>query len=582
MNSILILLCGMAVVMGGILLLRMHAFLALILGALTVAALTPKETLFESELGTAGIPVVSKEIMPSGNGIPTFKLKLETEGHIEGRAISGDYAFYRRSSESGHWRYQGTGVLSEPGDEQEAETGQLSEYTFGQLQPLDSAATIHIEPGDLLVSQATVEAATIAANEPLGDRIATGFGKTCLSIGILIAMAAIVGECLLKSGAAQRIVVSSRRAFGEEHTPRAFLVSGFIVGIPVFFDTVFLLLMPLAKALHLQTGKNYLLYILSIVAGGTMAHSLVPPTPGPLLVASELGVSIGAMIIGGTIVGSIAALGGYLYAAWANRRWVIPLRDTAHSSNAEIEAMANTDESTLPSLWLSLAPILLPVFFIGGYTVFEYFYEGVPVEAQPAWVQATWPVLAVLGHKNIAMIVAVAVGIFTLAWHSRASRREITETVQTALVGGAVIVLITGAGGAFGMALKQTNIAGTIQEMVPPAQAGTALLFVAFFVTAVIRVAQGSATVAMITAVGIVGPLATTMDLPYHTLYLALAVGCGSKPLPWMNDSGFWVIGRMSGMTEAEMLKSVTVMMTIMGVVGMAATVLGAWLVPLV
>ena len=581
MGSIPILLCGMAVVMGGILWLRMHAFLALILGALTVAALTPKETLFESELLPAGVRVVSREVVPTGNGIPASTLRLQTET-AQGVA-AGEFAFFRPDAVTGRWREMGFGHLSLQVEQESGPDNARGAYVFAQLQsksgPVDQ---VFVQPGDLLVSAAQVKAATAAANKPLGDRIAAGFGKTCLEIGILIAMASIVGECLLKSGAAQRVVVSTRRAFGEARTPWAFLVSGFVVGIPVFFDTVFLLLMPLGKAMRMQTGKNYLLYILSIVAGGTMAQSLVPPTPGPLLVASELGVSVGAMIIGGMIVGAIASLGGYAYAVWANRRWEIPLRDTTHSSNAEIEAMATQDESTLPPLWLSLAPILLPVLLIAGLTVVDYFCEGVPANELSGWASALWSVLKVLGHKNIALIVAAAMGLFTLAWHNRASRQEITNTVQAALAGGAVIVLITGAGGAFGMALKQTNIAGVIQELAPPAQAGTALLFVAFFVTAIIRVAQGSATVAMITAVGIVAPLATTMTLPYHPLYLALAVGCGSKPLPWMNDSGFWVIGRMSGMTEGEMLKSVTVLMTIMGIVGMAATLLGAWFVPLV
>ena len=409
MGSIPILLCGMTVVMGGILWLRMHAFLALILGALTVAALTPKETLFESELVPNGIPVISQRIVGFDTNPNANLIQIEIPKDRENKIPPGEYTFYRRMAEDGSWTQKGSLQLMSEGTHLEEGKAIPNVYVFQNIDLFGLAKPVEV--GDLLVSKATVKAATHAANKPLGDRIAAGFGKTCLDIGILIAMAAIVGECLLKSGAAQRVVVSTRRAFGEKHTPWAFLVSGFVVAIPVFFDTVFLLLMPLAKALRMQTGKNYLLYILSIVAGGTMAHSLVPPTPGPLLVASELGVSVGAMIIGGTIVGSIAALGGFAYALWANRRWDIPLRNTAHSSNAEIEAMAAIDENTLPPLWLSLSPILLPVFFIAGLTVLDYFYGTVPTDAQPAWVKALWPVLAVLGHKNIALIVAAAVAL---------------------------------------------------------------------------------------------------------------------------------------------------------------------------
>jgi len=583
MGSIPILLCGMAVVMGGILLLRMHAFLALILGSLVVAALTPSESIFESEMMPQGIPVVARQVVPTGNGIATSTLQFETEGSERRDVKPGEYNYYRLDPATSHWQYLGLGVLGLRAIDGDPLARNEPVYEFAQLEtkytPTDN---VFIQPGDMLVSSAAAKAAMSVANKSLGDRIAAGFGKTCLDIGLLIAFASIVGECLLNSGAAQRIVVSTRRAFGEARTPWAFLVSGFIVGIPVFFDTVFLLLMPLGKAMRMRTGKNYLLYIMAIVAGGTMSHSLVPPTPGPLLVASELGVSIGAMIMGGMVVGFIASLAGYAYAVWANKRWDIPLRDSVHTSPEELAALSRDDTSNLPPLWISLAPIFLPVIFIAGQTMLEYYYESMPLDTQPGWVRVLWPAMNVLGHKNIALVVAAAVGLLTMAWYKRASRQEMTDTVQAALSGGAVIILITAAGGSFGMSLKQTNIAGVIQEMVPPAQAGTALLFIAFFVTAVIRVAQGSATVAMITAVGIVGPLATTMNLPYHPLYLALAVGCGSKPLPWMNDSGFWVIGRMSGMTEAEMLKSVTVMMTIMGIVGMAATLLGAWLIPLV
>ena len=147
---------------------------------------------------------------------------------------------------------------------------------------------------------------------------------------------------------------------------------------------------------------------------------------------------------------------------------------------------------------------------------------------------------------------------------------------------GGVIILITAAGGAFGHVLRQSGIAEAIQHRFPGTQDGTTLLFLAFAITAIVRFAQGSATVAMITSVGIVGPIAAGLSLGYHPIYLALAIGCGSKPLPWMNDSGFWVVGRMSGMTEAETLKTYSVTLTLMGIVGFLVTLAGATWWPLV
>ncbi|MHC4510628.1 MAG: GntP family permease, partial [Planctomycetota bacterium] len=155
-----------------------------------------------------------------------------------------------------------------------------------------------------------------------------------MKIGILIAMASIIGKCLLESGAAERIIRTALKWFGESRAPLAFLSSGFLLAIPVFFDTVFYLMIPLAKAMGMRTRRNYGLYIMAIVAGGTMAHSLVPPTPGPLFVAGELSVSLGLMILGGIFIGLFTISSGYVYALWANRRWPIPLRDSADISTA--------------------------------------------------------------------------------------------------------------------------------------------------------------------------------------------------------------------------------------------------------
>jgi GntP family gluconate:H+ symporter len=159
-------------------------------------------------------------------------------------------------------------------------------------------------------------------------------------------------------------------------------------------------------------------------------------------------------------------------------------------------------------------------------------------------------------------------------------RKKIGTFVQSALSSAGVIILITAAGGAFGGVLQQTGIGHRIQEMASAHQ--LAVLPLAFVVTAVVRTAQGSATVAMITAVGILGGFADASQLGFHPLYLALVIGCGSKPVPWMNDSGFWLICKMTGMTEGETLRSSSAMMTIMGLVGLVFIMIFARLLPLV
>jgi len=217
----------------------------------------------------------------------------------------------------------------------------------------------------------TANETTDLVDSSVGERVAQGFGRTCTKIGILIAMASIIGKFLLESGSAERIVRSLIKWLGEKHASHAFLSSGFLLGMPVFFDTVFYLMMPLGKAMGIRVSRNYGLYIMAIVAGATMTHSLVPPTPGPLFVAGELSVNIGLMMIGGIIVGIFTVSAGYLYALWANRKWPVPVRDTADTSVADLKSMTEKDEATLPPFWLSMLPIILPVLLIAGSTFFN-------------------------------------------------------------------------------------------------------------------------------------------------------------------------------------------------------------------
>jgi GntP family gluconate:H+ symporter len=422
---------------------------------------------------------------------------------------------------------------------------------------------------DLVIEPAKDAAARKSAEQTAGERLAEGFGKTAASVGILIAMAAVVGQCLLESGAAERIIVTTRRWLGDSRTPLAFVIGGFVLTIPCFFETVFYLMIPLGKIMRARTGKDYTLYVMSIIAGGTMAHSLVPPTPGPLSAARELDVSLGLMMLGGVCVGLPAAMVGLAYARWANRRWDIPLRESAGLSPAELEAAANRDESSLPPLWVSFIPILLPILLIGCGTVLDSMKTHGPLIH----------FLQTVGDKNVALILTATVGLLMVAWKPE-TRAKIRGAVQHAISGSATMILIIAAGGAFGAVLRQTDIAASLRDSLPMAK--LSLLPLAFAITVLIRTAQGSATVAMITTAGIVSPIAAAGGLGFHPVYLALAVGCGSKPIMWMNDSGFWIISRMSGMTETETLKTATVMMGIMALVGLGVVVLGAWLIPMV
>jgi GntP family gluconate:H+ symporter len=408
-------------------------------------------------------------------------------------------------------------------------------------------------------------------DQPVGERIAVAFGNTASKIGILIAMASIIGIGLLRSGAADRIVRGALQLFGEKRAPAAFLSSGFTLGIPVFFDTVFYLMVPLSKAMTLRTKKDYLFYLTAVVAGASMAHSLVPPTPGPLFVAAEMGIDIGVMMFGGLVVGLFTIIAGYSYAAWANKKWTIPLRDSGDVSISELEELSKKENHHLPALWLSLMPIILPFILISGNTITQ-----ATMGQKDNLLTSSF---SFLGDSNMALTAGAVVALGTLAWYIP-DRKKLNRYVLDALHGAGVIVLITSMGGAFGGILQQTGIGVLVQELAGAYQ--MAILPLAFFVTSLLRTAQGSATVAMITSVGIVGGMANISELAFHPIYLALAIGCGSKPFSWMNDSGFWVVCTMSGMTEGETIKTFSFVLSVMAVVGLLVIMILANLFPFV
>jgi len=554
-----IILAGVCVVVGGILALRLHAFLALALGALVVAGLTPHNTLERYHVKEQSLAIADVDF---GAGTVRFN------GGIRNGIRPGSlFLVLRLNPEGGRYEVVGqvvVDVILEGGKTPVAEARPSGGWSLADLQADDGG----LVPGVRLMDPPTLQKAQAAAKATIGTRVASGFGNTCGQIGLVIAMAALIGRCLMDSGAADRIVRTALRWTGESGAPVAFMLSGFLLGIPVFFDTVFYLMIPLGKALRVRTGRNYLVYVLTIVCGATMAHSLVPPTPGPLFVADKLGIGLATMILGGCIVGVASASAGYLFATFAGRFGDLPLRETGDVSLADLTAAAERDESLLPPLWLALQPILLPVVLIAGDAIVDEFLGG-----SPAW-------LATIGDKNIALSLGAAIAILTLIITKRQSLKDLAAPLQAALASGGVIILITAAGGAFGGVLKETGVASLIQTL--PRSSPAILCAIAFLVTTAIRTAQGSATVAMMTAVGVLGGLAKGGDLGFHPVYLALAIGCGSKPIAWMNDSGFWVITRMSGMTEGEGLKYITPMSILMGVVGLVVVMLGVTLFPLV
>lgn len=417
-----------------------------------------------------------------------------------------------------------------------------------------------LHPFLILIAAAFVVAALtpVDAARPVGpgQRVAEGFGKTALDVGIVIAMASILGSCLSAAGGDRRIVAAIQRCVGERHTPLALLLAGFVLGIPMFAETVFYLLLPLARAAWERTGRGYLVSLLAIVAGATMTHSLVPPTPGPLFVADALGVDIATMSGVGLVVGIIAALGGYAYARWADGRW--PLEPARSGADTRASATAAGSE---PPLWSALLPILLPLVLIS--------LESLSRSAADAIPPGVLAAIRILGDKNVALSLAALVSIVLLA-ACGAGMPAVRGSIAEAVTEAGNIILVIAAGGALGVTLREAGL-GQVSTGLATA-AGLGLIPLAWLLTAVIRMAQGSATVAMITAAGVMAPILLDGTPAFHPVYVAIAIGCGSKVGMWMNDSGFWVISRMSGMSEVQTLRTASVMVAVEGTIGMIAT----------
>jgi GntP family gluconate:H+ symporter len=430
-----------------------------------------------------------------------------------------------------------------------------------------------LHPFVVLVAAAFLVALLIPdAEVSAGELVAEGFGKTAKNIGIVIAMAAILGSCLSAAGAAKQIVSSLQRLLGERHTPLALMASGFVLAIPMFADSAFFLLLPLARAAWERTGRHYLVGVLAIVAGATMSHSLVPPTPGPLFVADELGVDMGTMIGFGSLVGLASAIVGLAYAHWADRRWPLTpqLTATAAVSDSTQDA-SGRPTSPPPPLWASLLPIAVPVICVSLGSWASTAPEQVPA--------SVLPLIQVIGEKNMAMVIAALLAMLVLAAHSR-SMGFVRSTVTSGIQSAGSVLLVIAAGGSLGAALRAAGLSEVLTDLAPTS--GLALVPLAWAVTATIRIAQGSATVAMITAAGMLAPVVLEGAAGCHPVYIAIAIGCGSKMGMWMNDSGFWVIGTTAGMTELQTLKTAAVLLSIEGAVGLLVTLALAAVFPMV
>ena len=450
----------------------------------------------------------------------------------------------------------------------------LAALAVSMLTPVELVEQFYLSKG------ATSIDAYKQAHKSIGERIGIEFGNTCAKIGILIAMAAIIGKAMLDSGAAEKIIRAMLKITGEKNAPIGFILSSFFLTIPVFVDTVIFLMMPLAKAMGMRLKKNYLLLALSVIAGAVMANSYVPPSPGPLYLVSAMNVPIGLMMVCGSLLGLCTISIGYLIAIFLNKKYDIPLRDSPDARLEDIKAIAEKDDKDLPSLTWALLPAVFPLVTICFRSAFEAFVKTKEPLTDFSLINQLIDVVLFFGDKNIALLMGAIFALLVLSNQKKTTKDKLTAFVQTALMSGGGIILITAAGGAFGGMLQQTGISTRIADLTKDYQ--MALIPLAFFITMVVRTAQGSATVALITASGILAGMAQNANLGFHPVYLCLAIGSGAKLIPWMNDAGFWIMCKTSNLTEQEALKTIAPMQSFMGLAGVILTMIAAWIFPMV
>ncbi|MDA0285138.1 MAG: SLC13 family permease, partial [Planctomycetota bacterium] len=359
------------------------------------------------------------------------------------------------------------------------------------------------------------------------SRVTNAFGGACGGIGIVIALAAVIGTCMMDSGAADRIVRAFMKLLGEERAPWALMGSGYVLAVPVFFDTVFYLLVPLARSVYRKTGKSYLKCLLAITAGGAITHTLVPPTPGPLTMATTLGIDLGKMMLVGALVALPAAIAGIWIAGLFDKMFKIEMREVPGHKEPE---PFNDDQ--LPGLFESLLPVVLPVFMIACHTAADSIAKAATGDLAET-AKGISHYTAVFGNPSFALLVSTILALRTFVRQRKPSKDDVAKLVETSLMSGGIIILITAGGSAFGAMLKAAQVGDAIKDLAEStfgagSVEGMLMLFLGFGIASVLKFAQGSSTAAMIITSGMMVGMVDGVDLPYDVVYLATAIGAGS------------------------------------------------------
>ena len=422
-------------------------------------------------------------------------------------------------------------------------------------------------------------------------------GKTLGHIAIIIALGAMIGRIIELSGGAEALAKTLINRFGNKRTPLALTVAGFMVGIPVFFEVGVIILMPLAYGVARAARKPLLVFALPMCAALLSVHAFLPPHPGAVAAAGQLGADLGRVLMFGIPMVAVLCLIGYVIAGRMTRK-VYPMTDDIrsevygpHVSNQDLVAWANNDyssarEATLtqqtgieesagslaarlpkapaPGAGIIIALILLPIILILLGTLATTLLPADSVLRS---------IFTVLGAPLVALLIDTLLCAWILGSRRGWSRSQVSDVIGSALPGVAMVILIAGAGGVFGKVLVDTGIGAVVSEALR--NTGLPVLALGFLLTLLLRAVQGSTTVALVTTAGILSPLIATLNLSAnHMALLCLAMGGGGLAMSHINDAGYWMFTKLAGLNVADGLRTWTLLVTVLGTLGFLITLL--------
>ncbi|MBB6172697.1 GntP family gluconate:H+ symporter [Nocardiopsis mwathae] len=406
-----------------------------------------------------------------------------------------------------------------------------------------------------LVSLLVAVATRIPADE-IVPTLLDGFGGTLAGVALLVGLGVMIGRLLEVTGGAAVLANTLIRAFGEKRAPLALGVASLLFGFPIFFDAGLIVMLPIVFSVARRLGGSVLVYALPVAGAFAVMHAFVPPHPGPVAAADLLGADMGTTLVVGLLIAVPTwYLASYLFALSTGRRFELPVPDDVLGAGGA--------QDNPPRLGTVLGILLLPMLLIFCNTGLTTLATVGTVDGDADWVR----VLVLLGQTPVALLITAITAMVVLG-RGRHPRERIEQISNEALGPVCSIILITGAGGMFGGVLRAGGIGEALATSLE--STGLPIIVAAFVVATALRVAQGSATVALTTTAALVAPaVAATSGLSTLDLSLiVIAIACGSTVLSHVNDSGFWLVGRFLGMDVRTTLRTWTVMETLIGVVG--------------